>query len=305
MTDPAAAQWYQRISLRTRMLIISSLAVALVLAVGGVLLLVVLRAALVESADDAGEDTAISISKMAQKGTLPTELASTEEIAAAVQVVKGGEVISATTNAVGSRPFQMTELQPGEKRLAQRETLPFDDDGPFRVVALGTETPTGDATIYVAVDIEDVAEVITVAGKVGSGGLAALVIVLAAVLWVVIGRTLAPVAAIRERADAITGSELHQRVPESVGRDEISDLARTINAMLGRLESSAERQEAFVADAAHELRSPIASLQARLETELLSPHTATDDTMTRDLLKETIRMGRLVDHLLLDRKSVV
>jgi len=303
VTEPAASQWYQRISLRTRMLIISSLAVALVLAVGGVLLLVLLRAELVDSADDAGEDTAISIAQLAQKGTLPPELASTEEVAAAVQVVKGGEVISATTNVVGSRPFQMAELSPGDTRLAERETLPFDDDGPFRIVSLGTETPTGDATIYVAVDIEDVSEVVSVAGKVGSAGLAALIIVLGAVLWVVIGRTLAPVASIRERADAITGSELHQRVPEPVGRDEISDLARTINAMLGRLESSAKRQEAFVADAAHELRSPIASLQARLETELMSPGTPTDDTMTRDLLQETIRMGRLVDHLLLLARS--
>jgi signal transduction histidine kinase len=303
VTEPTTAPWHQRISLRTRMLIISSLAVAVVLSIGGVLLLALLRAELVDSADDAGEDTAISISKLAEEGTLPPELASTEEVAAAVQVVRGGEVISATTNAVGSRPFRMDELEPGESDLVERETLPFDDDGPFRVVALGTETPTGDATIYVAVDIEDVAEVVSVAAKVGSAGLAALVIVLAAVLWVVIGRTLAPVAAIRERADAITGSELHQRVPQPVGRDEISDLARTINEMLARLESSAKRQEAFVADAAHELRSPIASLQARLETELLSPRTPTDDRLTRDLLRETIRMARLVDHLLLLARS--
>ena len=303
MTEVAAAPWHQRISLRTRMLIISSLAVALVLAVGGILLLALLRAELVDSADDAGEDTALSISKLAAKGTLPPELASTEEVAAAVQVVKGGEVVSATSNVVGSRPLQMAELKPGDISITQRETLPFDDDGPFRIVALGTETPTGDATVYVAVDIEDVSEVVSVAGKVGSAGLAALVIVLGAVLWVVIGRTLAPVSAIRERADAITGSELHQRVPEPVGRDEIFDLARTINEMLARLESNAKRQEAFVADAAHELRSPIASLQARLEAELLSPRTATDNRMTHDLLRETIRMARLVDHLLLLARS--
>lgn len=303
MTERAAAPWHRRISLRTRMLIISSLAVALVLAVGGVLLLALLRAELIDSADDAGEDTALSISKLAERGTLPPELASTEEVAAAVQVVKGGEVVSATTNVIGSRPLHMAELEPGDTVITQRETLPFDDDGPFRVVALGTETPTGDATVYVAVDIEDVSEVVSVAGKVGSAGLVALVIVLGAVLWVVIGRTLAPVAAIRERADAITGSELHQRVPEPVGRDEISDLARTINEMLGRLESSAKRQEAFVADAAHELRSPIASLQARLEAELLSPRTTTDDRITQDLLRETIRMARLVDHLLLLARS--
>ena len=146
-------------------------------------------------------------------------------------------------------------------------------------------------------------EVIAVAEKLGTLGLAALIVVLAAVLWVVIGRTLAPVTAIRDRAEAITGSELHQRVPEPVHQDEIADLAQTINAMLGRLEESAKRQEAFVADAAHELRSPIASLQARLETELLSPRTDGDDRVTHDLLRETTRMGRLVDHLLLLARS--
>lgn len=304
MTDPQpSSQWYQRVSLRTRMLMISSAAVALVLVVGGILLLALLRAELIDTADDAGVDTANSVAKLAREGELPPVLAATEEVATAVQVVKAGQVISATTNAVGARAFLSDELQPGQSHLADRQTLPFDEDGPFRVVALGTETPTGDATVYVAVDVEDVAEVITIAREMGSIGLVALLLVLGAVLWVVIGRTLAPVAAMRERADAITGSELHRRVPEPVGRDEISDLARTINAMLGRLESSARRQEAFVADAAHELRSPIASLQARLETELLSQRTAGDDRMTRDLLQETIRMGRLVDHLLLLARS--
>ena len=117
-----------------------------------------------------------------------------------------------------------------------------------------------------AVDIEDVVEVMDVAGDIGLGGLIVLVAIIAALLWGVIGRTLAPVNAIRERADDITGSGCTSGFPEPAGRDEIFALARTINEMLGRLEDSARRQEAFVADAAHELRSPIASLQARLET---------------------------------------
>jgi len=303
VTDEPQARWYQRLSLRTRMLIISSGAVALVLVVGGLLLSALLRAELIDTADDAGTDTATSVADLAKEGILPPVLAATEEIATAVQVVQRGEVISATTNAVGARAFLLDDLKPGEMRTTDRATLPFDEDGPFRVISLGTETPTGDATVFVAVDVEDVAEVIAVANKLGSLGFAALIIVLAAVLWVVIGRTLAPVAAIRDRAEAITGSELHHRVPEPVHQDEIADLAQTINAMLGRLEDSAKRQEAFVADAAHELRSPIANLQARLETELLSPRTNGDDQMTRDLLRETTRMGRLVDHLLLLARS--
>ena len=303
MTDRPDSRWYQRLSLRTRMLFISSAAVAIVMAVGGILLLSLLRAELIDTADDAGEDTADSVAELARAGTLPPVLAATEEVATAVQVVQAGEVISATSNAVGSRTFLRSELRPGIERVYDRRFLPFDEDGPFRVVAVGTETPTGDATVIVAVDVEDVHEVIAVASQMGTAGLAALIIILAGVFWVVIGRTLAPVSAIRDRAEAITGSGLHQRVPEPLRHDEIADLARTINAMLARLEDSAKRQEAFVADAAHELRSPIASLQARLETALLNSEADGDDVLTRDLLRETTRMGRLVDHLLLLARS--
>ena len=303
MTDRPDARWYQRLSLRTRMLFISSAAVAIVMAVGGILLLSLLRAELIDTADDSGEDTADSVAELARAGTLPPVLAATEEVATAVQVVQAGEVISATSNAVGSRTFLRSELRPGVERIYDRRFLPFDEDGPFRVIAVGTETPTGDATVIVAVDVEDVDEVIAVASQMGSAGLAALIIILAGVFWVVIGRTLAPVSAIRDRAEAITGSGLHQRVPEPLRHDEIADLARTINAMLARLEDSAKRQEAFVADAAHELRSPIASLQARLETAMLNPETDSDHVLTRDLLRETTRMGRLVDHLLLLARS--
>ena len=304
MTDRPDARWYQRLSLRTRMLFISSAAVAIVMAVGGILLLALLRAELIDTADDSGEDTADSVAELARAGTLPPVLAATEEVATAVQVVQAGEVISATSNAVGSRTFLRSELRPGVERIYDRRFLPFDEDGPFRVIAVGTETPTGDATVIVAVDVEDVDEVIAVASQMGSAGLAALIIILAGVFWVVIGRTLAPVSAIRDRAEAITGSGLHQRVPEPLRHDEIADLARTINAMLARLEDSAKRQEAFVADAAHELRSPIASLQARLETATAeSRRTDSDHVLTRDLLRETTRMGRLVDHLLLLARS--
>ncbi|MGH3459447.1 ATP-binding protein [Aeromicrobium sp.] len=302
MKDATTSSWYQRISLRTRMLLIASAAIIVVLATGGILLLALLRAELIDTADDAGEDTAINVARLAEQGTLPRELAETEEIASAIQVVREGVVISGTPNALGQMVFPLAEQQPGDVSRADREQLPFDGDGPYRVIALGTESPYGDVTVFVAVDVEDVDDAVSIAAKVGGLGLVALVVTLSGVLWVVIGRTLAPVSAIQTRADAITGSELHRRVPEPVGRDEISDLARTINAMLGRLEASAKRQESFVADAAHELRSPIASLQARLET-VLNADGPTDKGVFRDLLHETTRMGRLVDHLLLLARS--
>jgi len=299
----SGTRWYRRLSLRTRMLVISSVVVAAMLVIGGMLLLTLIRAELIDTADDAGTDAAESVAELAQASALPPVLAPTEDIAAAVQVVKDGRVISTTQNAAGSTPFLQRVQKPFQVSVFDREFLPFDEDGPFRVVALGARTPNGPVSIFVAVDIEDVDEVMDVAEDIGLIGLAVLIALLAAVLWGVIGRALAPVMAIRERAEEITGSKLHQRVPEPLVHDEIFALARTINEMLARLEDSANRQEAFVADAAHELRSPITTLQARLETELRSSGPDTDDRLAQDLLRETVRMRRLVDHLLLLARS--
>ncbi len=286
------------------MLVISATAVAVVMAVGGILLISRLNGELLETATDLGEDTAQDIAALARTGELPPVLPRIGSEPPAIQVVRAGEVISQTPDELGLRRVFVSEpVPPGVTRFFDRDRLPIDESGPFRVAALGTQTPEGPATVYVAVDVEDFAEATRIAKQVGGFGLLGLVLVLCGVLWVVIGRTLAPVVAIRARTEAITASELHQRVPEPEGRDEISDLARTINDMLARLEASARRQESFVADAAHELRSPIASLQARLQTMLLAPGSPPDDRDTRDLLRETVRMGRLVDHLLLLARS--
>jgi signal transduction histidine kinase len=105
------------------------------------------------------------------------------------------------------------------------------------------------------------------------------------------------------RAGQITGRRLDQRVPEPRTHDEIRRLARTINDMLARLEQSARRQERFVADAAHELRTPLATLRLRLETALDRPHPAADRELLPDLLGETLRLGSLVEELLLLARS--
>lgn len=97
-------------------------------------------------------------------------------------------------------------------------------------------------------------------------GVPALLVVVGGVTWLVTRRALRPVEGIRREMAAITASEdLTRRVPEPGTHDEVAKLARTTNETLTALEASVDRQRRFVADASHELRSPIASLRTQLE----------------------------------------
>src|SRR5204863_6744912 len=133
---------------------------------------------------------------------------------------------------------------------------------------------------------------------------------LALVSWVVIGWTLRPVEELRRGAEVITGLGGSRRLPLPAARDEVHRLAVTLNDMLTRLESASARQRAFVADAAHELRSPLASIRTQLEVAVrlaqpagvaaggTAPRSG-DAELASDVLLDVERLSRLVDDLLL------
>ncbi len=99
----------------------------------------------------------------------------------------------------------------------------------------------------------------------------AMIALVALAAWYFTGRALRPVEAIRLQAESITGTTIHRRVPEPDTDDEVGRLARTMNAMLDRLETSSQKQRQFVSDASHELRSPLASIRTNLEVALRNP----------------------------------
>ncbi|MFD8687221.1 sensor histidine kinase [Streptomyces sp. NPDC059651] len=131
-------------------------------------------------------------------------------------------------------------------------------------------------------------------------GLPVVLLVVAGVTWLVTRRALRPVEGIRREMAAITASEdLSRRVPEPGSRDEIARLARTTNETLTALEASVDRQRRFVADASHELRSPIASLRTQLEVgaahpELLDvPGAVADTVRLQELAAGLLLLARL------------
>ncbi|MFE6740541.1 sensor histidine kinase [Streptomyces tubercidicus] len=127
-------------------------------------------------------------------------------------------------------------------------------------------------------------------------GLPLLLVVVAGVTWLVTRRALRPVEGIRGEMAAITAStDLSRRVPVPSSKDEIGRLARTTNETLAALESAVERQRRFVADASHELRSPIASLRTQLEVGVAHPELLD----VPGAVEDTVRLQRLAADLLL------
>ena len=114
--------------------------------------------------------------------------------------------------------------------------------------------------------------------------------------WLAAGRVLRPVRQTTDLARRITDTDLSERIP-SRGRSEVSELAVTFNRMLDRLETARTLQRRFLADAGHELRTPITIIQGNLDT--IEAHGSDDAETLAIVADELTRMTRLDDELLL------
>jgi signal transduction histidine kinase len=120
---------------------------------------------------------------------------------------------------------------------------------------------------------------------------------LGSLIWIVVGRALRPVDAMRRSVDAIGDDDLSRRVIKPGTGDELDRLAETLNALLRRLDVTVSRERRFVADASHELRTPIAGVRALLETEALEPGLVA--TTRAEALSRVGELGNLVEQLLI------
>jgi signal transduction histidine kinase len=134
---------------------------------------------------------------------------------------------------------------------------------------------------------------------------AAVIFVVAALLalavgWWIAGRFLQPLRTITATARDISATNLHQRLALSGPEDEITELGQTLDGLFGRLETSFEAQRHFVANASHELRSPLTAQRTLLEVALADPDTnaTTWRTTGEKVLKWNTQQERLIDALL-------
>ncbi|HXF73295.1 MAG TPA: ATP-binding protein [Actinomycetota bacterium] len=282
-------------AIRLRTTAAAVLVVGVALALAAVATVTLLERSMAEHVRDTAfsraEDIAGDLARVARSDRIATH----HELDEFVQAVgEGGEILAASANVAGLPP--LVRLRGGASGILP--SVPFED-GPFLVVAVPASVRGRPATVVVGHSYETVSE----ARRAVTGALGLLmpllVLVVGAVTWRVVGRALAPVEAIREEVDAISGSELHRRVPVPPGDDELSRLARTMNRMLERLQAARARERRFVSDASHELRSPVASIRQHAEVALAHPEATDVADLAGVVLEEDLRLQRMVEDLLL------
>jgi signal transduction histidine kinase len=280
---------------RVRTTLLATVVVAATLALGGVLLVTTLRAAVRDGVEESVERDLEQAVATVDAGRTPTVIASGDDDTVA-QVLDGdGRVVATSPGAeLSDGALLAPGLAPGDSTTIE---LP-DGDAPYVAAAAGVDTDDGPRTVVVASTLESLEESSAVVTSALLVGLPIVTAVVAAVTWLVVGRALAPVDEIRRTADAVTATDLSRRVPEPRTGDEVARLARTVNSMLERLEQSQRRQRRLVSDASHELRSPIATIRQHAEVARLHPATTDTDALAGEVLAEAARLERLVDDLL-------
>ena len=282
-------------SIRVRTTAAAVVVVGVALVIGAVMMTGVLRRSLERDVRTAAELRARDVVAVLESSGRPGSLAVEDREDALIQVLDpAGKVMASSPNAAGQPA--VADLDPGD--WVKVSSTPIED-APFVVVAERAASEFGDFTVLVARSTDDVKESTRKVGGLLAQGGPLLLLVVGVTTWLVVGRALAPVEAIRSEVDSISASELHRRVGDPTRRDEIARLAGTMNRMLDRLEAAQSRQRRFVSDASHELRSPVTSIRQHAEVALVHPDRFTITELAQVVLDEDLRVQHLVEDLLL------
>ncbi|SER31804.1 Signal transduction histidine kinase [Streptomyces sp. yr375] len=294
-------------SVRARATLGAVLVVAVALLAAGTAVLLSLRSNLTDQAGGQAERSARAVAAQLAVGTPYADLSSLDDDERPVQIVDAeGTPVAAGEDLERIGPATVAgdsgaDLEPGEidddTRFVDGTATVDGDTADYRFAAVEVRDPRkGPLTVYAGAPLEAEQSAVRTALTVMLIGFPLLLAVVAGVTWLVTRRALRPVEGIRREMAAITASaDLARRVPEPDTHDEVARLARTTNETLAALETSVERQRRFVADASHELRSPIASLRTQLEVGAAHPELLD----VAGAVEDTVRLQRLAADLLL------
>nr|MBA2601137.1 HAMP domain-containing protein [Actinomycetota bacterium] len=185
------------------------------------------------------------------------------------------------------------------RRIVASVTLGSDNE-PFRVLALRLPGPGGSSVLVVASSLEDVDSSVHRLLVLFATGIPVALLLASLGGWLIARKALRPVARMTAEAQQIRADRLGDRIAIPATADELQRLAKTLNDMLGRLQEAVESQRRFVADASHDLRTPLTVMGSEIDVGLESPRLGAREA--RALLasnrEEVERMARMVNNLL-------
>jgi signal transduction histidine kinase len=296
--------------IRARTTLSAVVVVGVALAIAALALVSAARSALGAQIEDSARMRAQDVAALVHAGTLPSPIAGRDESLLVQVLDRSGRVTASSASIEGQAPLVAASSLTRVDRTFRVATLQdggYDRAGgdagsgtpPRYAVALSSaETSRGTSTVLVAASLAPVDQLSAVLVPLLAGGLPLVMLVIGAAVWMLTGRALRPVESITAEADSISASALDRRVPVPASRDEVAHLAQTMNRMLDRLESAAVRQRQFVANASHELKSPVAAILTMLDVAGADGRRVELTTLLRDLRAEDERLAALVADLL-------
>jgi len=262
--DAPRRRWWPQ-SVRVRLTVVATLAFAIALSAAAFGLVKLVRTNLVDRIQETNQHQLDDLASQVRRGDLNPE--------------PGYQCVYVNGIPQGCRP---TPPDRSGYEAAQREV----------------DTQAGRITLVAQNSLDEVDRTVNSVTDVLLIAVPAMIALVGLAAWYFTGRALRPVEAIRQQAESITGTTMDRRVPEPDTDDEVGRLARTMNAMLDRLETSSRRQRQFVSDASHELRSPLASIRTNLEVALRNADRTDWSAVAGRALAEDVRMEDTVSELL-------
>lgn len=297
-------------SIRFRVSAIAVIVTFIALALAAAILLSILGQSLREEIDQTitnrASDVAdgIDINNELNNATFPTD---DETFIGILEFDLDEEWILEVHNDIDPDPIEFAELLDNENELDAPQTASLtsldaiDGDDNMRVAVFPTET--GDEIVVVARSLDSTDRTIVQVRNLGLVGVPLLAALVGLLVWILVGRALRPVEMMRREVEGIRATDLDKRVGSKGHPTELGRLSRTMDSMLDRLQAAQVQQRRFASDAAHELRSPLASMAAQLDVDAAHPDTANYVQTASNLRAETSRLQAMVEDLLLLARS--
>jgi two-component system OmpR family sensor kinase len=285
-----------RVPIRTRLTLISSAMMAVVIVAAGAFLYLRLRADLLQAVDDGLRSRAAAIVGTLEgpAGSLGSGMTLIEPDEAFAQVIDAdGTLIDSSPGLPDAPIASVAGLT--EPRFSDAVVATLEEAVPARLLAV----PASGRVVMVGASLEDQRDALArLAILMSVGGPISLALV-AGIGWLVTKAAFRPVEQMRSEATVISADDASRRLPVPETGDELARLGETLNQMLDRLDEGLERERRFVSDASHELRTPLANLKSEIELALRRARTPDELVAAlRSAGDETDRLVRLAEDLL-------